>query len=1050
MKNEWVRVRLLGGFEVEGVAERDLGSRKGRTLLKALAVARGRPVSVDRLADILWGDDQPSRPADQLGVLVSRLRGVLGQDRIGRTDAGYSLAADWLDIDELETLAASAAAAMADERVGAARAAAHAALALVRGPLLPAEEGAWVESERAVVGAEVTRIQRLAVEAAVAADDHNAAAALAERALAGEPYDEALLRALMQAHLRAGRPASALAAYARVRHRLAEDLGVPPSSATEELHAQALAAADGDSPATATGSPRRDAPEGVVGRTDELAALDATLADVADGTSALVVVEGDAGIGKTSLVDAWSRGLGDRAVVLFGRCDELGRDLPLQPVTDALADHLAGIGPERAAALLAGEAATLAPLLGRGSGPSATIVTDVESGRARLFAALVAVVARVDSSRPTVLVIEDLHLAGATTVAWVAFAWRRAPNTVVVVTTRPGGADALGAVRLLRLGPLDLDAVSTLVGADRARQLFERSGGHPLLLASLRDAPDDELPATLPDSVASRVDSLGPDVGAALRVGAVLGQECDLELIARVLGAPIVDVLGCMEAAARVGLIAERDGGFVFRHALVREALTAATGATRRALVHQQAARVLASRPDPDPLSVAVHAQAGGDRPLASSSLVAAALAAAARFDLDVAEEHVATALDLAPTAEAYTARARIRMSRAALESAAQDAGEAISRGGGAPALEVAGWIAYYRRRYDDARAFADEAAASAEDDAVRISALALAGRVRHGAGDLAGAVEQLSGVGEGPPQVRGVADVWLAQARNHQGRPAEALTVLARPMVDPDALAHPWAPLHLRFNRILALGQLGRTADALRVVADLDRLVPTKGAVGERFRAPAANTEAWILRWTGRGEEADERNRAALELTGGDDGPAADAFAEGHYVALLDLADGCTQRGDWAEAEALAKRLEAVDTWNGTMAWHQRHRLGLLRARLALAAGDADAAAGLAGAVVTDAARRGAGRYEALARAAAGLADLSIPADQLAPVVAGLGRCAVLDGWPLVAALASTRRSAAWRTEAERLASLVVANAGDHAAETRRFVSDTLNAWPR
>lgn len=74
MDNGWVRVRLLGGFQVEGMAERDLGSRKGRTLLKVLALAGGAPVSVDRIADVLWGDDQPSRPAEQVGVLVSRLR----------------------------------------------------------------------------------------------------------------------------------------------------------------------------------------------------------------------------------------------------------------------------------------------------------------------------------------------------------------------------------------------------------------------------------------------------------------------------------------------------------------------------------------------------------------------------------------------------------------------------------------------------------------------------------------------------------------------------------------------------------------------------------------------------------------------------------------------------------------------------------------------------------------------------------------------------------------------------------------------------------------
>jgi tetratricopeptide (TPR) repeat protein len=443
-----------------------------------------------------------------------------------------------------------------------------------------------------------------------------------------------------------------------------------------------------------------------------------------------------------------------------------------------------------------------------------------------------------------------------------------------------------------------------------------------------------------------------------------------------------------------------------------------------------------------------VHARAGGDRVLASSWLVVAASAATARFDLDAAEEHLAAALDLASTPEAFIARARVRMSRQTLGPAASDAAAAIALDGGAAALEVAGWIAYYQRRYEDARAYADEAAARADGgDPVRISALALAGRIRHGAGDLAGAVEHLSSVGDGPPAVRGVADVWLAQARNHQGRPGDALAALARPMVDPDALAHPWAPLHLRFNRILALGQLGRVSDALRVVEDLDLLVEREGAVGERFRAPAANAGAWILRWAGRGEEADQRNLAAVEVTGGVDGPSADAFAEGHYVALLDLADGCALRGDWAGALALVQRLAPVDTWAGTMAWHQRHRLGLLRARLALADGDADAAAELAAAVTEDAARRGAGRYGLLSRAVAGLADPSIPDDEIDHVIDGLGRCAVLDGWALVAALAEARRSDSWRVKAEGLAATLVAHAADLHDDARRLVDRHLKA---
>ena len=1058
-----MRVRLLGEFAVEGVTERDLGSRKGRTLLKVLAVARRTPVSVDRLADVLWGDEQPAKPADQVAVLVSRLRGVLGTDRITRSDAGYTLVPDWIDVEAVEQLAGAAADALAEGRLGAARAAADSALTLARGPLLPEEDGEWVEAERAAAKAAVTRARRLAIDAAVAAGDHTAAAALAEQGLADDPYDETILRALMGAHLAAGRPGAALAAYARARERLAEDLGVPPTAATENLHGEALAAADGDTTAVSGAMSTRAvdahrAPDPrVVGRDAELAVLDAALRYARTGPTALVLVEGDAGIGKTTLVDAWSRAVdaaGD-AVVLRGRCDELGRDLPLQPVTDALAEHLRTIGPAGAAAVLADDADALAPLLGSASGTSATVVTDAATARARVLAALVSAISRAGArvGQPVVVVVEDLHLAGAGTLEWLAFARRRLEQAVLVVTAWPGAAKGLEPTHHIPLGLLGLDAVVELVGAERAGVLHERSGGYPLLLAALAGtAADDvqQLPATVRDAVASRVDLLGDAVAATLRAAAALGTECDLDLVAQVTERPVVEVLEHLEAAGRAGLVVERGNHFAFRHDLVREALDAGTSAARRALVNQKAARVLAARPGADALGVAVHARAGGDHGLAAASFVAAARAAAARFDVDAAEQHLAAALELAPTPEAFAVRARVRMSRLDFDGAAADAEQAIASGGGAAALEVAGWVAYYRRRHGDARAYAEQAIERAGDDAVRISALALAGRLRHSAGDLAGAVEHLAAVNDGPPPVRGIADVWLAQARLHQGRPREALDALARPMVDPDALAHPWAPLHLRFNRILALGQLGRVADALEVADDLDRVVAREGEVGRRFVPASHNAAAWILRWSGRAAEADERNWRAVDFSGGDGGPSSDAFAEGHYVALLDLADGRLAEGDLDGAAALVERLAPVDTWSGTMAWHQRHRLGLQRARLAVAGGDRIRAMELAVAVGEDAEGRGALRYALLAGAVAGLADPAASLDRLGAVVDRLGRCAALDGWPLIAALAAVHESDRWRAEAERLAAAMVATVPvDHRDAASRFV-DHILAVPR
>src|SRR4051812_46726700 len=96
-----LRARVLGEFVLEGVEPRRLGSRKARTLLKVLALARGRPVAVDALADCVWPETAPARPAEQVGVLVSRLRAVLGAGRLPRSGAGYTLRLDWLDLEAL-------------------------------------------------------------------------------------------------------------------------------------------------------------------------------------------------------------------------------------------------------------------------------------------------------------------------------------------------------------------------------------------------------------------------------------------------------------------------------------------------------------------------------------------------------------------------------------------------------------------------------------------------------------------------------------------------------------------------------------------------------------------------------------------------------------------------------------------------------------------------------------------------------------------------------------------------------------------------------------
>src|SRR5450631_551190 len=141
-------VRVLGEFEVDGVEPSALGSRKGRALLRLLALARGHAVSAEALALALWRDALPSRPADQVAVLVSRLRTVVGRHRLEHSDAGYRLHYDWLDADELADLVAEIERRQAAGNVGGAAAAARVALSLVRGELV-VEQEPWAEARRA-------------------------------------------------------------------------------------------------------------------------------------------------------------------------------------------------------------------------------------------------------------------------------------------------------------------------------------------------------------------------------------------------------------------------------------------------------------------------------------------------------------------------------------------------------------------------------------------------------------------------------------------------------------------------------------------------------------------------------------------------------------------------------------------------------------------------------------------------------------------------------------------------------------------------------------
>ena len=395
-------VRVLGEFSVDGLEPTALGSRKARTVLRLLALGRGGFVPGPAIIAALWGERPPSRPADQLSVLVSRLRAVLGRERLEHGDSGYRLRYDWLDADELTALSAEARRRLADGNARGAAAAASAALSLIRGEVgSDGVLGDWADTALADLERLVLRSRRVAASALAAAGNWLQASDLATAAVEHDPYDEDSLRLLMKANVAGGRVGAALAAYARARERLAEDLGADPSPETEALRAAILRGeVPGPVPAQSVWS--------LVGRDGERDRLDAAAARAKDGRVQLVVVEGEAGIGKTSLLRAWAAAraaAGD--AVLFGTCGTLDRSAPLDALMTALVDHLRMAGPERTAEVLGPDDQLLGRLLGlTAPAGSLDLLAEGVIGPSRLFTALVGALQRIGRGAQVVLVLD--------------------------------------------------------------------------------------------------------------------------------------------------------------------------------------------------------------------------------------------------------------------------------------------------------------------------------------------------------------------------------------------------------------------------------------------------------------------------------------------------------------------------------------------------------------------------------------------------------------------------------------------------------------------
>ena len=335
---------------------------------------------------------------------------------------------------------------------------------------------------------------------------------------------------------------------------------------------------------------RRVTSRQLVGRADELAGLHAVTQAAAHGEVRVVLLSGDAGIGKTRLVTTViAQARDDGFIAALGGCLQLGEvSVAYAPLVEALRDLRIQLGEDVLAELLGPGLADIGALLGSGNAGAAQ-----SSGP--LFEHVLGFLTRLSRRQPVLLVFEDLHWADASTRDLVAFLGRNLRDASIVLLLtyraddlhrrhplRPVVADLERDPRVERipLSGLARDELASLLGEisddppsdEVVDELLARSDGNPLYVEELMAAGgiDHGVPATLSDVILSRVERLSEPAQAALHVAAVLGDDVDDMLLEQVIGQPVTAAL--REALSVQVLVIDGDA-CRFRHALVREAL---------------------------------------------------------------------------------------------------------------------------------------------------------------------------------------------------------------------------------------------------------------------------------------------------------------------------------------------------------------------------------------------------------------------------------------------------------------------------------------------
>jgi DNA-binding CsgD family transcriptional regulator len=362
----------------------------------------------------------------------------------------------------------------------------------------------------------------------------------------------------------------------------------------------------------------------LVGRSGQLSALGTALAEAGRDHPATVLVGGEAGVGKSRLLTEFAgRARGAGARVLTGACLELGADgLPFAPFTAVLRELVRDLGAAGVADLLPGGATReLARLLPEFGEPA--VAQDAGEARARLFEQVLILLEQLAETSPVLLVIEDAHWADRSTRDLLAFLIRnqQALDGLLIVVTyrsdelhrthplRPllAELDRVDWVHRMDLGRLSRRDTRELVGrllghepgTDLLGTVYRRTEGNPLFVEALLVEGElgSGLPESLRDLLVASVRRLPEETQDVVRVASAAGERSGHALLAAVTGLDLAGLARVLRPAVAANVLLIDEDGFVFRHALIREAMSEELLPGESSQLHSRFAEAIAADP---------------------------------------------------------------------------------------------------------------------------------------------------------------------------------------------------------------------------------------------------------------------------------------------------------------------------------------------------------------------------------------------------------------------------------------------------------------------